>query len=64
VRKKGCERNASCARLMNLLSQKWEALGREAVMEGVSRLAIANNVRVRRTFIRRAQIENAIDDKI
>ena len=45
---------------MNPPSQKWEALGSEAVMRGVSRLEIANDVRVRRTFVRRAQIENAL----
>lgn len=52
---------------MNLLGQKWEALGREAVMRGVSRLEIANNMRVGRTFVRCVQIENALmieDDEI
>jgi hypothetical protein len=46
---------------------KWEALGREAVMRGVSRLEIANNMRVGRTFVRCVQIENALmieDDEI
>jgi hypothetical protein len=52
---------------MKLLGQKWEALGREAVMRGVSRLEIANNMRVGRTFVRCVQIENALmikDDEI
>lgn len=47
---------------MNFPSQIWGASG-EAVMEGLSRLEIANKERVIRTFVSCAQIENAIVDE-